>query len=297
MAATTGNPKFREKFEVDEDVNRLERKRKAWQSGRANRMMAKGDLEKEIDIAKSRLEAEDKIVAALPDSKYKTVTVRGAVTELQEGDTTWLYSREAGEAILSRMPMLEAALVRNGDLYLPLDMNIGGIELVVAVNGNTGMIRGMIDGKMLPANIVSPSKSPAMLGNGVRNWWNTSDRRFTLEDAITRSQRQLEILGPISMAEEWPLEQELNSLRERQRDLNKWFMSQEFTVDVGNDPFEAMLATLKSNAPTKDDVLELAPNLEPFAGADLFELLEDEEVNVSFNDTKQCDKVAAMSLK
>ena len=88
MAVTTGNPKIREKVETDDKVLKLERKDRAWYGDRMNKLSAEHYLRQDIARIERRVEEEKRVQALLPKATYKSVTVNGTISGLQDGDTT-----------------------------------------------------------------------------------------------------------------------------------------------------------------------------------------------------------------
>lgn len=246
MAVTTGEPRIKEKVEVDEQVARLERRQRNWWNERVQRASAAKQLQRTISATEAMLSKTEQVIQALPASRYKCVTVSGAVTDLQDGPTTWLYATQVGDAIHSRLPFIEAKLMRKGgaELYEPLGMSIGDIELgVLLERDKTVKIVGKLNDEILPMNHVRQSKSAQAMGRGVREWF---DIEHELRAALLRdkavAERNLAALGDVGADEVWPEQATLDSLRERQHELDAWFAAQDFNKEEkGPDPFLVML--------------------------------------------------------
>lgn len=250
MAVTTGEPRIKEKVEVDEQVSRLERRQRSWWNDRIQRASTAKQIEREINTVNVMIARADQVIEALPASRYKCVTVGGSITDMQDGPTTWLYATEVGEAIHSRLPFLEAKLMRMGgtDLYEPLGMSVGKIELGVLLTfDKSSRVVGRLGDEILPLNQVRHSKSAQAMGRGVRAWF---DVEHELKPSLLRdkavAERNLAALGDIEQEDAWPQQEEYDALRERQRELDAWFVAQDFNKeDEGPDPFLTMLQQLR----------------------------------------------------
>lgn len=248
MAVTTGNPKIREKVETDDKVSKMERKRRAWQSDLYTKASENRRLRSEITIIKNKLVGEVKIAAALPKSPYKVVEVRGAVSKMNlEGSVTFVRATETGEAVLARLPLAEARLMKNGEDYEPLNICIGGINLVAMVDhvSQQTFVRGVLDDELLPLRF-GISKNPATMGSLVREFFDTAYRTQRLEHELQKAETGYELVKDINLDSEWPQEAEYKELQTTQRELNKWFASQDFNTGSGSDPFLARMAILKA---------------------------------------------------
>jgi len=248
MAVTTGNPKIREKVETDDKVSKMERKRRAWQSDLYTKASESRRLRSEITIIKNKLVGEVKIAAALPKAPYKVVEVRGAVSKMNlDGGVTFVRATEAGEAVLARLPLAEARLMKNGEDYEPLNISIGGINLVAMVDhvSQQTFVRGVLDDELLPLRF-GISKNPATMGSLVREFFDTQYRTQKLEHELKKAEAGYELVKDINLNSEWPQEDEYKELLQTQRELNKWFASQDFNSGSGSDPFLARMAVLKA---------------------------------------------------
>lgn len=273
MAVTTGEPKIREKVQVDDKVAKLTRAKQHWEGDRINRYSAANRYNRELKQVEERIALEEKVRAALPGSLIRSVTVRGSITGLQEGDTTWLYAQEVGEAIQARAPVLEARLMRSNEQLEPLKMNVGEIEIVLEVDNRLKetALRGTLDGALLPVNRSTLSKNTVVLGRSVREWFGTDERMKVLMEEKARLLKSLDVVGAVDFNEKWAHESELEELMGQKQELDTWFAAQDFNkTNDGPDPFlmelEAYLAKLEG--PATEDKLE-SFNKEQLAG-DLF---------------------------
>lgn len=249
MAVTTGNPKIREKVELDDQVAKLDRKERAWYADRANKASLARSLQLDQSIHIQRLEVEQQVKEALPKCRFSHVTVTGPVKDLQDGDATWLYATPIGQAVLSRLPFIEAKLMRNNEVEAPLNMRVGDIELVVSLNPSKyAEIKGKLDGKLLPINIVQPSKNEQMTGKRLRDWFRADERILELTQAIEAAKKNLAVLGDIDLSSEWPHRTEHQELWSRKRELDHWFSQQNFDQQAeGPDPFLRMLEQFRES--------------------------------------------------
>ncbi|MBF6615612.1 MAG: N-6 DNA methylase [Candidimonas sp.] len=264
MAVTTGNPRIREKVEVDDKLVKLERKDKAWYGDRAAKLSAEYYLKQDIQGIEARIEAEKAIGAMLPNTPWKCVQVSGAITGVQDGDTTWLYATDLGNALLARVATVEARMMLNNKSDAPLNAKIGDIELMLEIK-LVGELKGMwfiygqsaLDGKRLAGNVVQQSKNGQMLGRGVRGWFDCAKRMQELTGEIMIKDRGLKALGDLSALREAssPYQAELDELKEKKRELDAWFAAQDFDkLGDGPDPFLLMLAEHRMSrlAPVED---------------------------------------------
>lgn len=250
MAVTTGNPKIREKVETDDKVLKLERKDRAWYGDRMNKLSAEHYLRQDIARIERRVEEEKRVQALLPKATYKSVTVNGTISGLQDGDTTWLYATELGTALLSRIPLVEAKLMRFNEREMTLNAYVGGIELMAVRDNNSEhgqlFIQGRSpEGEIFSVNSVALSKNAQVLGRGVREWFESPARLKKHRDDMMIKQRGLEALGDLDALREAtsPYESELEAMKKLKAELDGWFAAQDFDkLGDGPDPFLMMLA-------------------------------------------------------
>jgi len=255
LAVTTGEPKVREKVMTDDKVAKLLRAKRNWEGDKVNRYSAANRYNRELAFIDTRLSIEAKVLAALPDSKYRVATVRGSVMGVQDADTSWLYAKEVGEAIQSRAPVLEAKLMRSNESRVPLNISVGEIQLSIHMNNLKEVtIRGMIGDQELPTNITNISKNSVVLGRGARDWFAADERIEKLKVDQARLHRSLEILGAVDFDEVWEHEQELEDALMAKDELDKWFSEQNFNkVDNGPDPYLTMLEDYLTDLITEDE--------------------------------------------
>lgn len=245
MAITTGDPKIREKVDIDDKVNKLERKRKAWISERASRMFHAEHLRQRMEAIARDAEMMGRIAAAMPKRCAPHVTVEGSIAGLQDGPTSWLTSKEAGAAVASRYALLESRLMRMMTSEADLDVRVGDIKLqVVKVRSSLGTafeIAGSLDGERLPYHRVQMSKNPTYTGRGLMDWIDLPSSRLRKgEEEQARCSRALAQLRVDDDA--WPHEEELARLQGLKKELDKHFMSVSAKSVPSEDPFLKMLA-------------------------------------------------------
>jgi hypothetical protein len=248
MAVTTGNPKIREKVELDDTVTKMERKRRAWQSDLFGKASGANSLRKEIAVLRNKIEGEKKIAAALPNSPIKVVEVTGAVSKMElEGSVTFFRATESGEAILARIPMAEARLMKFGEDYEKLEMSVGKIQLVIQVDpvSKQTFMRGVLDGEVLPLRF-GISKSAQTMGSFAREFFDTRHRMDKLNYELSKAEQGYELVKDFKIDAVWPQEDEFNAMKEKQRELNRWFAAQDFNTNTGSDPFVARIAALEA---------------------------------------------------
>lgn len=274
MAVTTGNPKIREKVELDDKVVKLERKERAWFGDRMNKLSAEHYLKRDMDSIERRIQIEQRIHTLLPQARFKSVTVNGTITGLQDGDTTWLYATELGTALLSRLPLVEAKLMRFNEREMSLNAYVGGIELVAVRDsfrddGSEGFKfeeqifikgRSKADGELFPVNAVAQSKNPQILGRGLRAWFDSPARLKSLRDDMMIKQRGMDALGDLEALRQAtsPFEADLAEMKGKKAELDSWFAAQDFDkLGDGPDPFLMMLAEhMHNTAEPVEDQLE-----------------------------------------
>ncbi|MBA1280212.1 N-6 DNA methylase [Stutzerimonas stutzeri] len=293
MAVTTGNPRIREKVEVDDKVVKLERKDKAWYGDRASKLSAEYYLKQDIKAIQSRIDLEQTVGELLPRARWKCVEVTGAINGIQDGDTTWLYATDLGNALLSRVATVEARMMLNNRSEAPLSARVGEIDLMLELK-QVGEQRGMwfiygqsaIDGTRLGVNVVQQTKNTQMLGRGVRCWFDSSKRLQDFHNDMIIKIRGLSALGDLEALREAqsPYQAQLAVLKDEKRELDAWFAAQDFDkLGDGPDPFLTMLSEHRmQNASHLEDELEevelMASSIAPSQQDNLFDLGETDEI-------------------
>lgn len=261
MAVTTGNPKIREKVELDDQVNKMDRKRRAWQSDLYTKSSEARRLREAISQCNRRINAEQIIADALPKETggRKVVVVSGAVSKIeQDGSATVFRATEAGEAILQRVPVAEARLMKFNNEYEKLGISIGKIEYVVQneIDTKQSFIRGMVNDQLLPGRF-GISKNPQAMGQIIREIYDTDYRSKNLQYELKKLENSYSLVKDFKLDAEWPQEAEFVNLKERQRELNRWFAAQDFNNTDSSDPFEARMSILKAEHDRKLQLSEL----------------------------------------
>ncbi len=255
MAVTTGNPKIKEKVELDDQVSKLDRKYKAWLNESLARTSAMRRLSGQVSDLERRLALVKQAIALMGASKARGIEVKGAVHGLQDGSTTWFYATPVGEAIESRFAPAEIATMRNNEEFVPLNIKIGNLEMVVTrarnyatetiVGREPSMVAAVIDGVPLPFLRFSPSKDAKHTGTSMRKWLKLDT--LDVEEQLGHKRDQLDYLkSQPGLSDTWPHEGELKDLRERKRALDAWFASQVEEAAPEFDPFEAALAEYRA---------------------------------------------------
>lgn len=273
MAVTTGNPKIREKVEVDDKVVRLERKEKAWYGDRASKLSAEYHLQGMIKGLNTAIESEKHAMSLLPKAQWKSATVNGSITGVQDGDTTWLYATELGNALLTRITNIEAKMMLNNQQTADLNAHVGGIKLMLERDVRQihapWSVYGVSaeDGQRLPMNTLQQTKNTQVLGRGVRQWFDRAAKVKEYQEEIGIRTRGLAALGDLEAlrAETSPFEAELQEAKEVKRELDQWFAAQDFNkLDEGGDPYLIMLAQYKDELALSNatDELELVQPVE-----------------------------------
>jgi len=261
MAVTTGNPKIREKVELDDQVNKMDRKRRTWQSDLYTKSSEARRLREAMGHCNRRIAAEQVIADALPKDTggRKVVVISGAVSKLeQDGSATVFRATEAGEAILQRVPVAEARLMKFNKEYEKLGISIGKIEYVVQneIDTKQSFIRGMVNDQLLPGRF-GISKNPQAMGQIIREIYDTDFRAKNLQHEMKKLENSYSLVKDFKLDAEWPQEAEFVELKERQRELNRWFAAQDFNNTDTSDPFEARMAILKAEHDRKLQLSEL----------------------------------------
>ncbi|WP_219096329.1 helicase-related protein [Pseudomonas sp. UMAB-40] len=248
MAVTTGNPKIREKVETDDKVNKMERKRRAFQSDIYGKAIEAQKLSQRISNCAKLIEIEKKIASALPSaSGRKVVEVIGGVSKMGlDESATFMRATEAGEAILARQPMAELRVMKFNEQYEPLGIQVGKIKLVLEVNQFTkqSFMRGVLNGELLPLKF-GFSKSAQVMGGFAREFYDTQYRINQHEHELAKATASYELVKDAKLDAEWPQEAEFKALKELQRELDRWFSSQKFEDQTGGDPFADRIAALE----------------------------------------------------
>ncbi len=242
MASATGEPRIREKFEVDADVERLERRHRSWVREQAYARDYVYKMEKDIVVLNTLANSYQEVQKALPRSTYKAITVRGSVFAVQDGDTTWLSATEAGIAIKTRLDSVGATLSRSKDQSQSLKANIGDLELMVERNFmGEDIVFADLDGRSVPRFSVTQLKNPQSLGRAIRELYNAADvikqchkEIKIIEDNIARSPKIQTV---------WLEEAQYQQRKATKKELDEWFAKQDFDKRFEGlaDPFEAKL--------------------------------------------------------
>jgi hypothetical protein len=242
LAAATGEPRIREKFEIDADVQKLERQQKNWATGQAFSRDALARMRKEIVTLTSRADIYKGVHAALPNASYKAITVEGSVYGVQEGSTTWLSATDAGNAIKGRFDNITGRMGRMNEKSNPLNVKVGGIELVAEMNarGQVG-IKADLDGRSVPDFAIYETKNPRSLGTAIRTLYNAAGRVRDYQDekvAVEKSISRIPAAEPF-----WPDQHKLDEKMGQKRELDKWFIDQDFDKRFEGivDPFIPIL--------------------------------------------------------
>ncbi len=246
MAVTTGNPKIREKVEVDDRVNKMERRLRAWQSDLFSKVSAARNLRDQIASVSRTAAAMQKAHAALPKTPIKFVELQGAVSRHHlEGACSLLRATETGEALLMRSTVAHARLMKHNSGYEKLGMAIGGIELVLTMDLlREPFVQGLLDGDLLPQKW-RLSKSPQSMGASVREFYDASYHANKLNAEVSRLEGQLELVKDASLQQDWPRQGELDQLKATQKELDLWFAKQDFNSLMESDPFIERLERIR----------------------------------------------------
>ena len=261
MAVTTGNPKIREKVELDDQVNKMDRKRRMWQSDLYIKSSEARRLREAINQCGRRITAEQVIANALPKDTggRKVVVISGAVSKLeQDGSATVFRATEAGEAILQRVPVAEARLMKFNKEFEKLGISIGKIEYVVQneIDTKQSFIRGMVDDQLLPGRF-GISKNPQAMGQIIREIYDTDFRSKNLQHEMKKLEESYGLVKDFKLDAEWPQEAEFAELKDRQREVNRWFAAQDFNNTDSSDPYEARMSILLADHDRKIQMSEL----------------------------------------
>lgn len=261
MAVTTGNPKIREKVQLDDQVNKTERKRRAWQSDLYTKSSEARRLRDAISACGRRIAGEKVVADSLPKETggRKIVVVSGAVSKIgSDGSATMFRATEAGEAILQRVPVAEARLMKFNEDYEKLGISIGKIEYVVQAEIDTkqSFLRGMVNNELLPGRF-GISKSPQAMGQIIREIYDTDFRTKNLQYELQKLEASYALVKDFNLNSEWPQEAEFVEMKERQRELNRWFAAQDFNSTDSSDPFLARMSILQAEHDRKVQLSEL----------------------------------------
>ena len=94
LAITTGEPRVKEKVLLDDQVAKLYRARRTWEGERVSQYSQKQKYTSAEKGCLASIAIEDKIQAALPMSKYKSVEVDGSTMGIHEGPATLLFATD-----------------------------------------------------------------------------------------------------------------------------------------------------------------------------------------------------------
>lgn len=278
MAVTTGNPKIREKVEVDDRVVKMERKDRAWYGDRASKLNAEFYLKSDIAIIEERIAKEAAVLELLPQARWKSATVKGVITGIQDGDTTWIYATELGNAMLARITSVEAKMMLNSQSDAALNVSVGKIDLMLE-RKSTGEFKGMwfvygkssVDGQRLGVNTIQQTKNGQILGRNVRAWFDSAKRIEDHRNDMMIKERGIGALGDLTDLRNAtsPFTDELEELKGLKRELDTWFAAQDFNkLDAGNDPFIAMIGDYRLSRRMEPIIDELELVEPDFGGID-----------------------------
>lgn len=196
--------------------------------------------------------------AALPRTPIKFVELQGAVSKHHLlGACSLLRATETGEALLARSTVAHARLMKLNSDYEPLGMSIGGIELVLTMDAlREPFVRGLLDGDLLPQKW-RLSKSPQSMGASVREFYDASYHANKLRADVDRLQSQLELVKDASLQQEWPRQAELDRLKATQKELDLWFVKQDFNSLMESDPFLERLHRIREDRWAETQLAEL----------------------------------------
>lgn len=268
MAITTGNPKIREKVEVDDRVNKLERAWRVWLADASSRRSALFHQKREAQFLTKMIGAQKSIIEALPQVTYKSIEVKGSIHDLQDGSTTWLYATEAGKALKARLIGAETQLMRSNEKSAPLNISIGRIELrlcspnAIATGRDSlftsgqPMVAGFIEDEPLPTMHFTPSNSDRGNGAKLREWYDAAGRAAELASKLELVNRQILLLSDNQDLGDWAHQAELDELKAKKLELDTWFAAQETTLAPSIDPFEEMLNEYRESVAIDADQLE-----------------------------------------
>lgn len=261
MAVTTGNPKIKEKVQTDDLVNKMERKRRTWQSDIYTKASAARSLRSSMSHTRRMMDAENTLADALPKGTggKKPVEISGVVTTLgTEGSWTALRATEVGKAVLQRYPIAEARLMKFNEAHEKLGMSIGKIQLMLEhdISTKQSFIRGKVGDHLLPYRI-GISKSEQSMGAMVRELYDTDFRMKRLEEDLRKDETGYELVKDFKLDSEWPEEGQFVELKNRQRELNVWFAAQDFNSSDTVDPFQIRMDKLEQELARQITLSEL----------------------------------------
>ena len=152
--------------------------------------------------------------------------------------------------------------------YEKLGISIGKIEYVVQNDLGTkqSFIRGVVNDELLPGRL-GISKSPQSMGQIIREIYDTEFRSQNLLHEKKKLEASFDLVKDFRLDAEWPQEAEFLDMKERQRELNRWFAAQDFNSTDSADPFEARMSILRAEHDRRVQLSEL--ELEIAANGDL----------------------------
>lgn len=292
MAAATGEPRIREKFEVDADVERLERRERTWVREQAYVRRSMDSMKREIQTERSHIDSYKAVQQALPKSTYQAITVRGSVFGVQEGDTTWLSATSAGVALITRIDSVAATISRTNERSQPLKANVGGVELMLERSAiNQDIVFADLDGRSVPAFSIKSFKNPETVGRSVRSLYRAAG-------AIIESQKKIAVIedniarSPAVQAE-WPQAEAYADLRKKKQELDEWFVKQDFDSRFAGieDPFLLQLAKYADQHAQADASVEsdMDGEIEDLFGDDDIERFDPNATDALGDDMSQAD--------
>lgn len=255
LAVTTGNPLIREKVLIDDTVVKLQRQQRSWSSEKSRVDEALSKCERSLAWETRQL---NELVAAsdyLPKTGFKPVEVQGMIKDVQDGDTSWLYAKEVGLALKSRLPFLEAKLMSSMERTVPLNVSIGAIDLHLRLDRSAGVsfaIHPIAGGELLAIAErklgLHISSDPASLGRSIRDLYSL--REYHMDKTLSNVQRLdaevKRLVGGAARSDRWGGEEELTAALARQYELNRHFASQVANLESTDDPYLEMLEVYRS---------------------------------------------------
>lgn len=278
MAVTTGNPKIREKVQVDDQVGKMERKQRAWLNDFVSKRSALWRYERELASVTNRAGHLKSAFEALPNSKYKAVEIRGAITGVQDGNTSWLYATAAGHALMKKMPFIQARMMKNNEQVASLNTFIGDIEIKLRPERDLKSFElvGYVGDNMLPINVQWASNNEKGLGAKLRSWYGVGKDLQNAHESAALYRNQIKAIGELGTQDEWEHEAELAALKAQKAELDRWFATQAESTVPTEDPYLRMIEEYRVTNGVEDK-LELFEK-------DEFASLPDEDLFGAFDD-------------
>ena len=259
MAAATGEPKIREHFEIGAKVDALLSSKQTFETELFRRRSKARETRSFISGVENHMKDVHSIMEDIPKARLQHAVVDG-VSAFQAGPTSWLCRRTIGQIVKERLKKAQVH-VQSSNEQVPMGIKVGSFELkadrtgggyVVAKFKSTNPSKEAHLNKAVALNNVTTiysSDSDQRAGNQVMRLYETYKSVDDLKLEHKQLSEQLRIIETgFEGNPEWPHSEELELAQQRKRELDQWFVSQDFDQMADKeDQFAMYLERLNSD--------------------------------------------------